>query len=154
MIASSGRIVPVSYIASARRNEILRSAQDDRILQDDGILQDEAEEQKTARPFPSEMDLLLQNDNRLPDYPYAALQMKLEGIVIVQLDLSQEGEVLQATIAQSSGYEILDQAACTTLKIWKFQPETTTPLLQKIVFNLEGAVQKTPDQNKTRREAE
>jgi periplasmic protein TonB len=44
-------------------------------------------------------------------YPPEAIRQGLEGEVVVVLDLGEDGRILQAAVASSSGYALLDEAA-------------------------------------------
>ena len=55
-----------------------------------------------------------------PQYPAIAKQLKVEGTVEVQVNISEEGKVDEATAV--SGNPILTKAAIETVKQWKFTP--------------------------------
>jgi TonB family protein len=57
-----------------------------------------------------------------PDYPSEARQEGLEGSVDMYLFVNERGEVEQARINQSSGYQILDDASVAFAKRLKFNP--------------------------------
>lgn len=58
-----------------------------------------------------------------PTYPRAALQRGLAGTVLLQVLVDVDGRPLEVTVARSSGYRELDDAARTqVLKRWRFQP--------------------------------
>ena len=57
-----------------------------------------------------------------PPYPQIALAHALEGTVIVIADIAPDGTVISAEIHQSSGHDILNQAAKEQVKTWKFDP--------------------------------
>ncbi|MFH1940698.1 MAG: TonB family protein [bacterium] len=57
-----------------------------------------------------------------PDYPPEARQEGLEGSVDMYLFVNERGEVEQARINQSSGYNILDDASVAFAKRLKFNP--------------------------------
>jgi protein TonB len=61
-------------------------------------------------------------DNPKPIYPAIAKRMGMEGTVMLKVLVSREGESLKIEIAQSSGHEILDQAATQVVKRWRFIP--------------------------------
>jgi protein TonB len=48
--------------------------------------------------------------------------MGMEGKVLLKVFVSREGGVLNIEISQSSGYEILDNAALEAVKNWRFVP--------------------------------
>lgn len=57
-----------------------------------------------------------------PDYPPAARRRQLEGRVVLRVEVLADGECGQVEILQSSGHDILDQAAVETVKTWHFRP--------------------------------
>lgn len=57
-----------------------------------------------------------------PDYPREARQEGLEGCVEMNLLVNKRGNVEQAKVTQSSGYQILDDAAIEFAKKLKFNP--------------------------------
>jgi protein TonB len=61
-------------------------------------------------------------DNPRPVYPPAAKKMGMEGLVMLKVLVSREGNVLELEVAQSSGYKILDSAAKEAVKSWRFAP--------------------------------
>lgn len=52
----------------------------------------------------------------IPKYPYKSRIFREEGVVIVEVILSQDGDVLHSTIIKSSGYNRLDEAALIASK--------------------------------------
>jgi protein TonB len=48
--------------------------------------------------------------------------MGMEGLVMLKVLVSREGNVLELEVAQSSGYKILDRAAKEAVKNWRFAP--------------------------------
>ena len=61
-------------------------------------------------------------DNPPPDYPAAAKELGLEGLVVIKVKVSKEGLPLSSSIAASSGHKILDEAAIESVLKWKFIP--------------------------------
>jgi len=61
-------------------------------------------------------------NNPKPAYPAVAKRMGMEGMVMLKVLVSREGESLKIEIAQSSGHEILDQAAAQAVERWRFIP--------------------------------
>jgi protein TonB len=43
---------------------------------------------------------------------------------MVRVEVSADGRPLSTSIAKSSGYGVLDQAALRAVKSWRFQPRT------------------------------
>ncbi len=61
-------------------------------------------------------------NNPRPTYPFAARRMGLQGKVVLNVEVLAEGLCGQAHVHQSSGHEMLDNAALQTVKTWKFIP--------------------------------
>ncbi|MCF6156657.1 MAG: energy transducer TonB [Candidatus Brocadia sp.] len=61
--------------------------------------------------------------NHPPEYPRLAKQMRQEGLVILRVEIDQKGMPVKVEVEQSSGYQLLDQAALKAVRHWKFQPE-------------------------------
>ncbi|SDE62523.1 energy transducer TonB [Sporomusa acidovorans] len=57
-----------------------------------------------------------------PEYPYEARKKHLEGKVLLKMTISNEGIVSDAEVIESSGYDILDEAAINGVKEWRFIP--------------------------------
>ena len=55
-----------------------------------------------------------------PSYPQAAFLLKIEGTVLVEVLIGEEGEVAQAVIRQS--IPELDAAALACVRSWTFEP--------------------------------
>jgi protein TonB len=60
--------------------------------------------------------------NTPPHYPDLARRKGWEGRAIIRVEVSAEGRPVSTSIAKSSGYGILDQAALRAVKSWRFQP--------------------------------
>ena len=74
---------------------------------------------KTIPPRASPEQPLLQ-----PPYPPPARSRKEEGTVVMELFVSEIGEVVEARVARSSGYEDLDAAALRGVENWRLIPGT------------------------------
>lgn len=78
----------------------------------------------------------------IPEYPLLAKQNSWEGRVIIRVYISAEGICDSATIAQSSGHDILDNAALQSVYHWRFKPaqkersNITDTLLVPFIFDL------------------
>lgn len=57
-----------------------------------------------------------------PHYPLASRQLREQGLVIVKLCVNQQGIVNQVSLAQSSGFQSLDNSALKALALWRFAP--------------------------------
>ena len=55
-----------------------------------------------------------------PSYPEAAFKKKVEGTVLVEILIGEEGEVAHAEIRRSIRY--LDEAALACVREWQFEP--------------------------------
>jgi TonB family protein len=61
-------------------------------------------------------------ENPKPPYPLEARQQGYQGKVMLKVEVLQTGRVGEVRVARSSGYEILDRSALTTVKKWRFIP--------------------------------
>lgn len=61
-------------------------------------------------------------DNRPPIYPESARRRQQQGRVIVRVAVSADGAPVNASVAQSSGYSLLDEAAVAAVRQWRFIP--------------------------------
>lgn len=75
-----------------------------------------------ARSAPVETRLRPLPDNPQPRYPAEARQRGIEGRVILRLTVNAAGSVEAASVARSSGNDLLDQEARRTVLRWRFQP--------------------------------
>ena len=58
-----------------------------------------------------------------PPYPRAALAGRQQGTVLLQVRVGVDGVPVEVTVARSSGFRVLDQAArLQVLKHWRFHP--------------------------------
>ncbi len=60
--------------------------------------------------------------NPAPTYPEQALERGWEGSVLLRVKVSANGSPETVTVKQSSGRNVLDNAALKTVKGWKFSP--------------------------------
>ena len=60
--------------------------------------------------------------NPKPPYPPLAFRMKLEGKVVLLTEVLPDGRAGNVRVVESSGYDLLDQSALTTVRQWKFTP--------------------------------
>jgi protein TonB len=61
-------------------------------------------------------------DMRPPDYPPRCRRMGIEGTVRVRALVAEDGRVVQALVARTSGDESLDEAAVRAVRGWRFEP--------------------------------
>lgn len=57
-------------------------------------------------------------------YPDAAIRQRLQGIVKLHFVVAVEGTVRDVVVKETSGSDILDQAAVTCAKGWNYKPAT------------------------------
>ncbi len=82
-------------------------------------------------------------NNPRPPYPMVARRMGFHGKVILNVEVLAEGKAGQVLLHQSSGHDILDNAAVQTVKTWRFTPAkrlgqpVTQWFLVPIKFSLE-----------------
>ena len=83
-------------------------------------------------------------NNPRPPYPMVARRMGYHGKVVLDVEVLAEGRAGDVKVQQSSGHEILDNAALQTVKTWHFTPArhfgqaVTRRFLVPIKFSLEG----------------
>ena len=75
-----------------------------------------------------------------PEYPYEARSRRItgSGVCVVTVDTSS-GNVTDATMAQSIGNPILDSAAISAFRRWRFKPGTVSKVKIPITFTMSGA---------------
>jgi protein TonB len=56
-------------------------------------------------------------------YPIDARRRRQEGVVRLRIVIDEEGRVADISIAKSSGFESLDEAALKGIRRWRFQPK-------------------------------
>ena len=74
-----------------------------------------------------------------PDYPYEARARKLTGSGVCVLTVGPDGGVTDATMAQSIGSPILDNATTSTFRRWRFVPGKFSKVKVPITYTLTGA---------------
>lgn len=60
--------------------------------------------------------------NPEPVYPPRARRLGLEGLVLLEVKVNPQGRAVEVTIKESSGHDILDQAALKAVRDWEFEP--------------------------------
>ncbi len=58
--------------------------------------------------------------NPAPPYPYAAIQQRQEGLVMLEAVIDQAGRPVSIEVVEGSGFPLLDQSALHTVRRWKF----------------------------------
>jgi protein TonB len=61
-------------------------------------------------------------NNAPPRYPEQARRNGWEGTVLLELNVAENGAVVDVRVVESSGYAVLDAAAVTAIRQWKGQP--------------------------------
>jgi protein TonB len=57
-----------------------------------------------------------------PQYPEQARRRKQEGTVLIGVLVNEQGKTQDVRVVQSSGHNVLDEAALTAIKAWDFLP--------------------------------
>jgi protein TonB len=75
-----------------------------------------------------------------PPYPYEARSKRItgSGVIVVNVDAAS-GSVTDASVASSTGSSILDDAAVSTFRRWRFRPGSVSKVRIPITFTLTGA---------------
>jgi protein TonB len=60
--------------------------------------------------------------NPKPGYPRLAIHRRIEGRVELLVTITSTGHVESVTVNKSSGSQLLDQAAVTTVRVWQYKP--------------------------------
>lgn len=60
--------------------------------------------------------------NAKPPYPREAYRAKLEGQVVLNLEIAEDGSVNAVELLETSGVDSLDQAALKASKDWRYSP--------------------------------
>lgn len=60
--------------------------------------------------------------NPAPDYPLEARRVREEGTVMLRVEVSPEGRALTVLVDHSSGWRLLDVAAMSAVRRWRFVP--------------------------------
>src|SRR6266536_211502 len=75
-----------------------------------------------------------------PQYPYEARSRHVtgSGVIVAQVDAAS-GNVTSASVSQSTGSPILDNAATSAFRQWRFRPGTVSKVNIPITFTMTGA---------------
>jgi protein TonB len=74
-----------------------------------------------------------------PSYPYEARSRRVTGSGVCVVTVDSGGSVTDATMAQSIGSSILDNAAVSAFRNWRFKPGSVSKVRIPITFTLSGA---------------
>ena len=64
----------------------------------------------------------LYKENPAPGYPMQAKRRGYEGTVILEVLVTKEGKAGKVSVFQSSRFSLLDEAAVSSVKKWRFEP--------------------------------
>jgi protein TonB len=75
-----------------------------------------------------------------PEYPYEARRSQItgSGVVVMTVDPAT-GTVTSAVMAQSTGSPVLDNAALSAFRRWRFRPGTVSKVRTPVTFTMSGA---------------
>lgn len=65
---------------------------------------------------------LAYDSNPSPIYPAAARRRELQGDVLLEVHVAENGQATQVVLKRGSGHAILDNAALETVRAWRFRP--------------------------------
>lgn len=71
-------------------------------------------------------------ENPKPHYPMIAIMRKMEGVVLLRVEVLADGIVGKIEVKRSSGYRILDESALRAVKKWRFSPATLEGVSVKV----------------------
>ena len=74
-----------------------------------------------------------------PDYPIEARRRHITGSGVCMVTIDPNGNVIDATMARSIGNPILDNAAVSAFRRWRFKPGTNSKIKIPIDFTMTGA---------------
>ncbi|GEM_PF-1818416 len=77
--------------------------------------------------------------NLPPRYPYAARRMQAQGRVLLAIEVLPSGKAGRVEVQRSSGYDILDSAAVSAVKLWFFFEPHELILSEPLLINQEIA---------------
>jgi protein TonB len=64
------------------------------------------------------------SSNRKPVYPAEAQRRRLQGQVVLRVEVSAQGFAESVHVQTSSGHPMLDDAAAAAVSAWRFEPAT------------------------------
>ena len=74
-----------------------------------------------------------------PQYPYEARSRHITGSGVCVVNVDGSGSVTSASMAQSIGNPILDNAATSAFQRWRFKPGSVSKVKIPITFTMSGA---------------
>lgn len=75
-----------------------------------------------------------------PEYPRRALDMRLEGYVIVLFDINSNGRIENIRIIETKPNNIFNRSVISAMKMWKYQPIAAKDQKIKIIFNRDKSI--------------
>lgn len=78
----------------------------------------------------------------IPEYPPDLLSKGVEGVVVLKIEVSSSGDVVNCSLHTTSGYPEMDQSALKAVKTWKFVPakllgqSVACTVLKKVRFKI------------------
>lgn len=76
----------------------------------------------------------------LPEYPRRALDMRIDGHVIVMFDIDNHGNVDNIRIIEAKPNNIFNRSVIQAMKRWKYPPRMKKDLKTKVIFNRNKSV--------------
>ncbi|HEX5389029.1 MAG TPA: TonB family protein [Burkholderiaceae bacterium] len=93
-----------------------------------------------APPAPPRIELPSSNadylNNPRPTYPPLSKRLGEQGKVLVRVFIETDGSASKAEIAQSSGFDRLDQTALDTVRRWRYVPGKRAGMPEAMWFNV------------------
>lgn len=74
-----------------------------------------------------------------PEYPYQARSQHITGSGVCVVSVDAGGSVTDATMATSIGNSLLDQAALSAFRRWRFKPGSVSKVRIPITYTMSGA---------------
>ena len=118
---------PKPVVAKPPEQKAVSKPQDESPTVNETEEQAELPEEKEVKP--SSANTFVQADSRpfaldnpKPVYPSSARRRGMQGMVLLQVNVSDEGAVTGIHIMRSSGFRVLDVAALNSVKRWRFMP--------------------------------
>lgn len=67
-------------------------------------------------------------ENPQPEYPAAAKKRGQEGLVVLEVQVDQNGSPIAVELRKSAGFTVLDKSALKAVRAWKFKPALMGPI--------------------------
>ena len=121
-IISSNDISPAPNIVKQKiiapnKNKLVENAIDDRSAKQSNIVQ---KTQIKDISYSPNLYKIGSKNNPIPPYPRMAKLRNYQGVVKVMAIVDYQGKIIEINLQQSSGYNILDNAAIKTIQNWSF----------------------------------